>query len=281
MEQRHRPELNTAIGRGRTWQIHFDSLPEMIERAQDRADVLDLNKPLYDSLARMSRHFTNGYSLSRVNRELGEPPECSAEVRELTDWIESEHQFQENKRKMRHKMMDGDELDPVAWATGDPEGWSKVVKEPRANNVVRIGVNIVVHAEQTPRELFYRGAAAAALADALEASGHSTEIVLFESARGKFEDGDDWLLSCTLKAPTQPLEINTIALALSEIGFFRTAVFHTDVAVAHKEVEDSLGKPNSMPDTMAQEYDILFEQSIKSYEQARETVEKYAEQFDA
>lgn len=271
------------------YKVHYPDLPTLLDaiNSADPENMPGRNAGQYKGMItpeNANSRWYNYYDLSRVTRELETPPECGAAVKQLADDLEEQHQFTEKKRKVRHRLPDGDDLDPVAWAQRDPEGWSATVKEQQAKGVIRIAVNIVVSAGKDPEDLFYRGAAAAALADVLEGAGYSTEIVGFISVQGfysKKRKSHNAVLSVTLKEPDQMLDVNSVALATAEIGFFRVIGLAALTVSTEKEIAAGMGRPGDLPDGMKENFDIILDADVFNYKDAKQTIEKYAESFNA
>jgi hypothetical protein len=181
------------------------------------------------------------------------------------------------------RLADGDELNAGAWVRRELDGWSQTKKVQRQKRVIRIACNVSVSALRKPEELYYRGAAAAALADILEAAGHSVEITMFTSQLGLFESKSDSMsvMSCTVKQADAPMDLDSVALALAEIGVFRTVTFCAWATAATMKTSGSLGYPELLPRADRQGYDVIFESDILSKEAAIHALRRYTTGFDA
>lgn len=225
--------------------------------------------------------FYNNYSMQRVERELTEPPDCSARVEALRSAIQETHNFSVTRRRLRRRREDGDELDPMAWIQRDPQGWSRIEHEQSGRKAIRLGVNLAISCGHGPKDLWPRGAACAALADALEYAGHSVEIWAFwRVKRLSYEKTNMHTIRVLVKPAHMPLDISTLALVIAEIGFKRVILFQAAVNCLRHEHQPGLGFPESIGAERA-ECDVVFDADIKTLDAAKAAVKKYADQFSA
>lgn len=227
----------------------------------------------------------NGYGVERCKQELVAPPACKADVVKLAGEIETEHYFSVTRRRLVNRREDGDELDAGAWVRRETDGWSRMERTATVRKVIRIAVNISVNYGRNPADLYYRGAAAAALADCLERAGHSVEITAFFCASKFYAPQPKGLLQSILevavKHADQNMDIGAVALVLSEIGFFRSMILAAAAAGAAHEMTGCMGYPCALPDKVADQYDVVFDEGILSYADALAAVKKYAAGFQA
>lgn len=264
-------------GRDGIYRVSFDSLAELVE-ASSEWHVQPVNSQLWYNMATRRDSFTNYYDMARVKRELECPPPCSAHVEDVKHVIDSKIDTPMTVRRLVSRRDDGDELDPGAWIRREADGWSRIEKRNAPKRVIRIACNASVNAGRSPEDLYFRGAAATALADVLEAQGNSVEIVLFGCNLNLWGDDDVMaVISATIKRPDMPLDRDTVALALSEIGFYRTLLFCTKVVAAGKhKAHGSLGRPSALPAVDAEGFDIVIDHDVFTLEDATRVVEKYA-----
>jgi hypothetical protein len=227
----------------------------------------------------------NGYNVERCKQELVAPPACKADVAKLASEIETEHEFNITRRRLVNRREDGDELDAVAWVRRETDGWSRMEKTATARKVIRLAVNVSVNCGRRPADLYYRGAAAAALADCLERAGHSVEITAFFCASRFYKQPPKGLqqsiLEVTVKHADQNMDMGAVALVLSEIGFFRSMILAAAAAGAAHEMTGCMGYSCELPDKVSGQYDVVFDEGILNYADALATVKKYAAGFQA
>jgi len=121
----------------------------------------------------------------------------------------------------------GDELNRERLYAGDLDrAWRTtsrtVVSAPR---VIRVIVDIAANAGTTAEALFWRGAAGAALTEALTAAGYSVELLAGIFVRGVFKDGRDYISATTIKAASAPLNMGAVAATCCSASFFRSTFF--------------------------------------------------------
>lgn len=101
----------------------------------------------------------------------------------------------------------------------------------RGHHVVRILVNVTVQWQKTAEEFFWRGAVATVLADLLEQSGRSIEIVGFYFAERLYYADDkrdeNYCASFDIKKADQPLNLDRLATMTALSGFARHAIFNS------------------------------------------------------
>lgn len=267
--------------------LRFSSVGEVVDFV-DTADAEKMpgfNRLQFEDCKNSGRDFYHGYTAERCKQELVSPPACKADVAKLAGEIETEHEFSVTRRRLVNRREDGDELDAVAWIRRETDGWSRMEKTAAARKVIRLAVNVSVHCGRRPEDLYFRGAAAAALADCLERAGHSVEITAFFCASKFYAEQPKGLLNSileiTVKRADQHMDIGAVALVLSEIGFFRSMMLAAAAAGATREVRGNMGCPCALPGKVSDQYDVVFDEGILNYADALATVKKYAAGFQA
>ena len=87
---------------------------------------------------------------------------------------------------------------------------------------------IAANANVTGETLFWRGAAALVIADALTAAGYNVEIIAGISGEGVHSNGDNSIRlshTVTVKPATAPLDKNALAAVVALSGYFRVFGF--------------------------------------------------------
>jgi len=149
-------------------------------------------------------------------------------------------------------------------------------------SVIRIAVNVSCHCGRRPADLLFRGAAAAALADALDEQGHSVEVTAFGCTSGKSPDvprRERHITSVTVKAADAPMDVARIAFCLSEIAFYRTVVMNaaTRALPAEHRVSSGHGNTQPLPERDRKLADVLLDSDILSRDAAVAALKKYAD----
>lgn len=277
-------EYKLEAGTGNDF-LRFSSVGELVTFV-DTADMEKMpasNRYQFEDCKNSGRSFYNGYTAERCKQELVSPPACRAEVAKIATEIETQHEFSVTRRRLVNRQEDGDELDAGAWVRRELDGWNRMEKTATARKVIRLAVNVSVHCGRRPADLYYRGAAAAALADCLERAGHSVEITAFFCASKLYAQQPEGLLrsilEVTVKRADQNMDIGAVALVLSEIGFFRSMMLAAAVAGAPRAVRGNTGYPRALPENVSSQYDVVFDSDIFSYQDALHAVSKYAAGF--
>lgn len=128
----------------------------------------------------------------------------------------------------------GDEVDMQRVWSGDLSrawGTTRRQSDPRrkAKQTVtvlcRVGQNCNVSAEQ----LFWQGAAALALVDALRKSGRSVKLIGYSHSKNVSQDNRfDTLVELAVLEPGQQIDMEKVASVLCLAGFFRTEFFKAE-----------------------------------------------------
>lgn len=119
---------------------------------------------------------------------------------------------------------DGDNFDPDKAGDEDAIPWYSWVKESGAGSKgqhVRIRVALEASCHYGSNNLFFRGAAACMMADALEESGRSVEIMAYILTDFSYGDKGKLFVTFPLKAAGEPLDLNRIAAITAFAGCFR------------------------------------------------------------
>lgn len=131
-------------------------------------------------------------------------------------------------RRRRERAEFGDEVDMQSVYRGDlPRAWTRCRRRAGSGVrsvtiVVNLGANCTVDADQ----MFWRGAAALRLADALVGSGYSIAIVGAEACQRYDSDSNNVLAQFVeIKAEDQPLDLDKLAALTAMPGYFRTTLF--------------------------------------------------------
>ncbi len=176
------------------------------------------------------------------------------------------------RRKRKYGMDQGDELSLDAWVQRNPEGWTDMVRENKPKHVVRIGINVAIMCTKKPKDLLYRGAAAAALADIVTTKGYSAEVTVFDARVGLTYKEPKHLQIITAKPANAPLDLGAIAVAASEIGFFRVIHLINACRLAEGQVNDDQGQVSSIFEEYRRGYDAILDGNVFTIDDAERFV---------
>ncbi len=265
--------------------VQFDSVTEMVEQCLNPESSNEASRAKHlENIERGASVFTNKYTARKVLKELSNPPTAAARVRDIVREIESEHEFKSTRRRLAHRREDGGELNAGAWVRRELDGWNRMERTAFNRKVVRIAVNIGITCRGKPEQTYYRGAAAIALADALDAAGHSVEIVAITCGKGvdtSMPFNHRIVVETIAKHSDTPMDIDSMSLICAEIGFFRTIGFCCRSSVVNGRIDNDMGETVPVPNEVESEYDLLIDSDVKTLDRAKEIVERYATEFEA
>lgn len=164
-------------------------------------------------------------SLSELNRRLKEGwPEGSERLLQLA----TREINPQSIRRRRERADQGAELDIHAVYRGDlSRAWMRTRRRQGSGvRSVSIVVNLGDNCGANADEMFWRGAAALKLADALTQSGYSVAILGAEGVHRYFGGKQNVLTQfVSIKDEDQPLDVDRLAALTAMPGYFRTAMF--------------------------------------------------------
>ena len=155
----------------------------------------------------------------------------------------------------------GDELNRERLYAGDIErAWRTTSRVSVATPVTaRILVDVAARWDVGSDELFWRGAAAASLAEALAAGGYSVEILATSATKEISSDNSASMFTATtVKSPEAPMNMNSLAAACCTASFFRGCLWPIRIATLNERCKESLG--STMP--ISQSTDELAEMGL-------------------
>lgn len=164
-------------------------------------------------------------------------------VKRLSELATAEVAVPTNVRRRRVRGEQGDEVDMQrVWAGNLSTAWSRTRRQSRcAQRSVSIVCNLSCNADVSSDAMFWRGAAALRLLEALSAAGYNVGLYAAAAARSCTADGTiDNCRVCEVKAPDMPLDMSALAAIVAMIGFKRTALHAAAVEIADEE-----GKPGN------------------------------------
>jgi hypothetical protein len=119
------------------------------------------------------------------------------------------------KRRPRWSADQGDEIEPDRLRAGQ-EPWRELHRESvGAPQHITVVAQVGARCSADPASLLWRGAAAIALADLLEAAGYRVTLALASRAKAAYANGDDSYRHVTLKRADQPVDAASLVNAVS------------------------------------------------------------------
>jgi hypothetical protein len=224
----------------------------------------------------LERHLSGGdawanfYTREKLLAELAQP---KAELVEAVERMRSVlvgriKSAEQPRRRVRRGLDWGDELDADRVMRRDPFAWERSVREQMPKRTVVIGCNSTVHWKQRPEELLWRGAAALALADVLQAEGHNVEIVMFLSLYRPTRTVAQAVSRFAIKDAMMPCDVGALAFAMCEIAFWRLVCVYGSARHWPGQLTKGLGRCMSLPEADGRGVDFLIENDVKNEEAA-------------
>lgn len=223
--------------------------------------------------------WANGYDKATLLAAMENPP------RHLLDAVDSLRQEiceeldlnnPTKRRRVRNRDW-GDELDVDAWQRCDPFGWERRDFVTVHGGIVTVGVNLTVSGKESPSNLLYRGAAAAALTDVLCEQGYSVRIVGFLSTTDPSEKVGRQVTTVEIKAADMPMDLGAVSVALAEVAFFRLAVVFAALRSLPGKIHSSYGRAACIPSLDLQGFDFVIEREVMSRKAAVDWVRSAVE----
>lgn len=130
-------------------------------------------------------------------------------------------------KRRRCRGSEGDELDMHRiWSGRFDQAWSRTHRAPAvAPKHVRMIMQIGALAHVPAEQMFWRGAACVAIADALDEAGYAVEIMGYSKASGVYDYTDECCITFPIKAYDQPLSVTDVAATCCLAGFHRHYIF--------------------------------------------------------
>lgn len=218
--------------------VAFDSLAEAMEYAdkdtycweRHSESFVGENLPSWEKVEeRALKSWEEGMALLKVYRDrLKDMPLPKLKARQqFTAWQHDE----------------GDEFDHDRFMQGLPPWRSKKREAGDGPACVTIVIDTTSHAGRASTDLFWRGAAALALAEILDEKGYGTEIWVINGSTAFGYDKEPLVLAANLKRPGDAFDISTLTNAVAG-WFYRTVTFTLIRTVGRKfnrHIIDGLG----------------------------------------
>lgn len=188
----------------------------------------------------------------------GDWPEGVQRMLDTIGKIQSTAQPMDSRRRRRWTDQ-GDTVDMArVWAGRSEVAWQRCARTTtRAPAPVTIALNLAQSFVTPAEQLFWRGAAALLLADALTEAGYNVEIEAWNTV-SDIQDGrskpTDFAVGVTVKDARAPLDLNALAVSCAFGGFFRVEIFQAACALP-LAVDAGLGAPQKFRDVVTEATD--------------------------
>lgn len=177
-------------------------------------------------------------------------------------------------RRMRTRMEDGEELDPIAYTNRDPFGWTGIVRERVQPRPLRIGVNVAISSSEGVQELAYRGAAACAIADIYQSRGIPCEVVCFDAvcAHNMDDRGARMVLEVVLKRASEPANLSELSFTVCEPAVIRLAFIALEWLHCEGRFSGGYGRIESLKPSERAGFDVIVDRGVKNADAATKCV---------
>ncbi len=233
---------------------HYDSIEEFcnVEPSENNRDIYYDNIQNHDNRPELLPQWLGVGSYDAVRRIVREGwPQGVARLDALTAEVPPVVGLRRRPVRGDH----GDELDIHAINTGNADrAWTRRQRRVTVGGRANVCIHVHISAAATVKSeaLFWRGAAAVKLSDALTEAGYDVEIVGQLAGVGMNANGPKLGLcdTFTIKSSGMPLDKNSVASVVCLAGFMRTFGFahYTRIPMA---VRGSYGWPtHHLPDDL-------------------------------
>lgn len=227
------------------------------------------------------RAFSQNMNCQDAAAMLENPPPTADLIHLLADTLNlSAHD--QPRRRLRRGLEDGADLDPIGWVNRRPDSWEDIRSERTQKKIFRLMINISTSCGETPENLISRAAAALSLVDAAEKAGHRCELdglIVIQNldTRKTRRNGETQVIRIRLKSAEAPADLDTLALAAGELGFFRTMGLRGMLACynGEKNISEGLGWPDKAPAHLTRDYDTIIDREIHDRETALAFIKKF------
>jgi hypothetical protein len=145
------------------------------------------------------------------------------------------------RRRPRFEEQDGDEVDHDRLRTGQSFWRTTSRSACRAPQTVVIVIDVNAKAKIKHRDILWRGAAAIAMTELLEAADFRVELWIVHRAFKAYADGSSHCHAVCLKRAADPLDVATFASAVS--GWFYRSLMFRAKAIGGRQLAGQLGTP--------------------------------------
>lgn len=256
----------------------YDDLSEFLADAfkpvRNRANLKHVDDPLPSGFMCNDRPTLRTYEDAR--RALNNPlfPQGAERIERLMEAIQTPTPVSIKRRLIRDA--EGDDLDVTRVWQGDLDrAWSHAKRQRTpATSRILIGVFVSASANVRSKTLAWRGAAALALANALEAASYMVEIRAIQRCDLTDNKKTPHDIDVTVKAAGMPLDLHAAANMLATPLLFRGLMFRHYLALSEHHIDGGFAmtrdnRRHDMPDRDVWDFVAVADSAIASAENAQ------------
>lgn len=208
----------------------------------------------------------NGHmTMEKVRAELLNPTPDMAGILSMSDGMFDRDDWttQRPRRKVLHRLEDGDEIDIDRWRDREPDMWKEARRVQGARFGVRIGVNVSTSASVVKSGFRWRTSAVVAMLRMVEELCIPCEVMCYECCTGLgwFRTKSfDLEYEFPVKRAEHLLDVDLLGYVLGDRSFFRVGILGAEV-MAIKEtfrnevrLNEGLGQPREHKATEPNEF---------------------------
>lgn len=220
------------------WTVHYDSIEDLTAHVTSSGG----NERLYRFYDRADQYQWLGVGTRKEVVQLTEKgwPDGLERMRRCLEHVQMPVLPSLRRRKAQGAFGDAVDMQRV-YAGSLDRAWSTFRREEQAVRTWRTAtvlINVGGMVNITPEQLFWNGATALRIAEALVRSGRGTKIVLYSHALNTYDGRQagvsNYLGTVTLKTAGQPLCVERVATATALAGFFRHWIFLSRASAPHR-----------------------------------------------
>lgn len=259
----------------------YDSLQELCGVSCHPVNRRHADASVFGGRRDGSDHWRGGIGTTKAFRDLvnGGWREGAARMREAIGQLSVPAVRSIKRRQVWRE--DGDEVDMGRVYAGELEtAWRGTVRREVSSIFhVRITINTSAAARREADTLFWRGACACLLVDALEKAGYRAEVIAYHQGRDVYGMGNpDHLISAPLKSSEEPLDIDRMAACTAHAAMLRCAVFG-EMLSAPYAARQNLGYPIHDRNYFAEGEHVINVDNVWTVEEARRFLERELARF--
>jgi hypothetical protein len=193
-------------------------------------------------------------------------------------------------RSIRRKVTRSDHGDEISmdrvWTGHLETAWTRAHRVATAGaSRVAIGIQASDNSQISAEAIAWRGVAALALCDALEAAGYTVNLRAMVRAKYSYlgSDRGRYAVDVTIKADGTPLDVNAAANLVASTAMFRGACFRHIIVSAQAEITSGLGSNDfGAPEPLAgYDYNCEATTAIRDAKTAQAWIEAQINALDA
>lgn len=209
--------------------VFFSGVGEAVLNAQGPYTELDMRSDRgIEYLADNPRTWNGNQSMASMAKLLDSPPEATVESLSVEETLEAERTISGRPlRRMKRRLEDGDEFDAELFLRREPDMWQECRRAPTEQKAIRVLINLTTDCKKPAGVAAYRAALLLAMVEACKRNAIAIEIdadVTISKLFKKDDSGDRYRITTRLHSMGDALDVNQIAVAVGNMGFFRVVM---------------------------------------------------------